>query len=105
MCLLEETDPSTLIILLVPPPELHLLLGPVNKLYDGLFKVWIPYKKCIKRLNIKREEYHGGSFNGNGSRKFFKNIAILKEISPSLPHLYLAKSKTILTLSKHLMKL
>ena len=64
-------DPSTLIILLVPPPELHLLLGPVNTLYNVLFNVWAPYEEWIKRLNIKREEYHGGSFNGIDSRKIW----------------------------------
>ena len=51
-------DPSTLIILLVPPPELHLLLGPVNTLYDALSKVWAACVECINRLCIKREEYH-----------------------------------------------
>ena len=32
-------DESTPIILLIPPPELHLLIGPVNMMYDELSKV------------------------------------------------------------------
>ena len=67
-------DPSTLIILLVPPPELHLFLGPINTLYDVLFKVWAPCEEWIKRLNIKREEYHRDSFNGNIVGKFKKTL-------------------------------
>ena len=37
----------------------------------------------MKRLNIKREEYHGGSFCGNDSRKLLKNVSILAEIAPN----------------------
>ena len=33
-----HVDPSTLIILLVPPPELHLMMGPVNTMFDALSK-------------------------------------------------------------------
>ena len=32
---------------------------------------------------MKREEYHGGSFNGNDSRKFLKNISLLEEMAPT----------------------
>ena len=76
-------DESTLVILLVPPPELHLLLGPVNTLYDELTKEWPQAEEWSTKLNIKREEYHGGKFNGNDSRKLIKNLSVLKEIAPT----------------------
>ena len=76
-------EKSILVIMFVPPPELHLLIGPVNLLYQELNKVWqVGAEEWIRRLNIKREEYHGGSFNGNDSRKLLKNIAILEELTP-----------------------
>ena len=78
-----QIDDSTPIILLIPPPELHLLLGPVNKMYDEMLMVWQQGEEWSDRLYIKREEYHGGQFNGNDSRKLLKNIAVLKEITPS----------------------
>ena len=59
-------------IKLVLPPELHLMLGPVNTMYDQLSKVWPACEQWIERLYIKREDYHGGSFNGNGSRKLIR---------------------------------
>ena len=37
-------DEPKLIILLVPPPELHLLIGPVNTMYDELCKIWPPVR-------------------------------------------------------------
>lgn len=77
-----DIDENTLIILLVPPPELHLLIGPVNVLYDELSKVWPQCKQWIEQLHVKREDYHGGSFNGNDSRKLLKNIAMLEQIAP-----------------------
>ena len=35
----DNIDESTLVLRLVPPPELHLLIGPVNTIYDELSKV------------------------------------------------------------------
>lgn len=78
-----KIDENTLIILLVPPPELHLMLGPVNTMYDELVKVWPNAEEWSKRLHIKREQYHGGQFNGNDSRKLLKNLSVLKEIAPT----------------------
>ena len=34
-------------------------------------------------MHIKREDYHGGSFNDNDFRKLLKNVEILEEIAPS----------------------
>ena len=79
----DNIDESTLILRVVPPPELHLLIGPVNTIYDELSKVWPDCEEWIKRLSIKREDYHGGQFNGNDSRKLMKNISILEEFAPS----------------------
>ena len=45
-------DEPTLIILLVHPPELHLLLGPVNTLYDALSKLWLPCEQWIQKLHF-----------------------------------------------------
>ena len=42
-----------------------------------------PCEEWIRRLHIKREEYHGGSFNGNDCHKLLKNTNILEQIAPS----------------------
>ena len=78
-----DIDESTPIILLVLPPELHLLLGPVNKMYSELIGIWPQGEEWSKKLYIKREQYHRGSFNGNDSRKLLKNVSLLKEIVPA----------------------
>ena len=75
-------DESAPIILLVPPPELHLLMGPVNTLYVQLLKISPDCERWSKHLHLKREDYHGGLFNGNDCRKLLKNVSILEEIAP-----------------------
>ena len=35
-----------------------------NVLYDELCKLWPQCEEWIKLLHMKREEYHGGAFNG-----------------------------------------
>ena len=75
-------DESTLIILLVHPPELRLLLGLVNTLYDALSNLWPPYEQWSQKLHIKRGTYHVGVFNGNDCRKLIKNVSVLEDIAP-----------------------
>ena len=33
-------------------------------------------------MNVKREEYHGGKFNGNDSRNLLKNVKLFEELCP-----------------------
>ena len=76
-------DKETPILLIVPPPELHLLIGPVNTLYDALNKEWPESERWLKICNVKKTEYHGGSFVGNESRKLLKRCKDLNELCPS----------------------
>ena len=38
--LCDEEDNNTPVICLLPPPESHLLIGPVNKMYNALETIW-----------------------------------------------------------------
>ena len=75
-------DDSTPVLTIVPPPELHLLLGPVNHLYNEINKVWPQGEDCLKSCFVKKSEYHGGSFEGNDCRKLLKNSNLLTELCP-----------------------
>ena len=65
-----------------PPPELHLLLGVVNYLYNAIEKEWAGVSCWAELCNIQHQAYHGGSFDGNSCRKLLKNVDKLRSICP-----------------------
>ena len=71
------------IIEVLLPPELHLLIGPVNTLYGGLEKIWSWTEDWLKLCSIKKVEYHGGKFEGNNSRALLKKADQLEGLFPS----------------------
>ena len=75
-------DQGTPIIHKIPPPEFHLLLGPVNHLIEALSKVWPGGIRWLESLNLIKAEYFGGTFEGNECRKILKNVKSLKENIP-----------------------
>lgn len=73
--------PADILILdLFPPPELHLLLGSVNNLYDHLDKTLISIKSPMKlidwakSLNVHHSKYNSGDFEGNQCNKLLYNL-------------------------------
>ena len=74
-------DKTKLVLELVPPPELHLLLGPVNTMFNGLESVCPESEAWLKACHIKRSEYHGGAFEGNECRKLLKKVSLLRSIT------------------------
>ena len=63
-------------------PELHLLLGIGQKLYDAIVLNMSEEEKhvhedVLKQQNIKRSSYYGGAFEGNAIRKITKCIGNL----------------------------
>ena len=51
-------------------------------MYDELEAVWPASEGWLKACNVKKEEYHGGSFAGNPSRKLLLNIDRLEALEP-----------------------
>ena len=80
----DDDSNNTPVISILPPPELHLLMGPVNKLYNELENVWPESKLWLKQCNVKKEAYHGGQFAGNESRKLLNNVDKLEALSPPI---------------------
>ncbi len=78
---------DTSVISLVPPPELHLLTGPVSTIFSVLKKLWPQADEWQICCVIQRECLHGGRFTGNASRKL-ANVVFwrkwFREILPSL---------------------
>ena len=75
-------DYNVPVIQFVPPPELHLLLGPTNHMYDELSKLWPESSVWSNSCYVHKTEYHGGCFEGNDCRKLLKNVNLLQERCP-----------------------
>ncbi len=77
--LLEED--SSKFLDLIPPPELHLLIGVVNHLFSGMKKLWPQASDWPHFLHIFPEVYHGGqSFNGPACHKLLQNVDKLEQL-------------------------
>ena len=75
-----DQDDDTPVICLLPPQELHLLIGPVNKMYNALEAIWPQSVDWLKACTVKKEEYHGGSFASNDSRNPLQNVDRLEAL-------------------------
>ena len=69
-----DQDNNTPIICLFSPPELHLLIGPFNKIYIELEVISSQIVDWQKACNVKKEEHYDESFAGNDSRKLLKDF-------------------------------
>lgn len=76
-----KMDDSTLILDVIPPMELHLLLGIVNHLFKNLSELWPGAKEWPTLLHIQLQPYHGGHFAGNECHKLLQNLDILQRMA------------------------
>ena len=75
---------DVLILNLVPPAELHLLLGPVNKMYDELEKLWPDVAEWAKSCKAFKCCRHGSGYNGNSCMRLIdpENLDKLLKLIP-----------------------
>ena len=72
---------------LLPPMELHLLLGAVNWLVDRLEKtleesgIRLTVQQWIGELGLTRCTYHGGQFDGNACRKLLSGEDVHQSVA------------------------
>ena len=73
-----------LILKLLPPAELHLMLGVTNHLVKKLSEKWPVYKWLEDNLSLKAVEYHGKSFEGPSCNKILqiKNLERMRDALP-----------------------
>lgn len=94
MPLIQGSD-STLVLDLIPPPELHLMLGIVNRIFDSLNQQWGEGKAYEWGMNngIIRVAYRGGNMEGNQCRKLLLKLNLLEKVLPKSLHSYLKALK------------
>jgi len=80
-----EDDPNTLLQTLVPPPELHLMIGVVSSLGNLLMDLWPGFDTWLKLQGVLQRGYQGRGWvwDGNNSNKILKNLGKLEIIVTS----------------------
>lgn len=73
-------EPNLEVIDILPPPELHFMMGPVNMIYKALEKEWPGVVSWVDACHVKRDPIHGGTFSGNGCKVLLSNIDRLRAI-------------------------
>ena len=86
-------DDNTPLVVILPTPELHLLLGTVNHICDKMEELWPDVTQWFNGLHIQRTDYQGGQFEGNDCCKLLKNVDKLIEICPVFVNKYAAVLK------------
>ena len=81
-CPILRGESSERVIDLLPPPELHLLIGPFNKMFKELEKEWPEAMTWPRTCFVEREAIHGGLFNGNSCKKLLSKIDALRSMCP-----------------------
>lgn len=75
-------DKDTKVIEVIPPPELHLLTGPVSTIYKAMTAEWKDSDKWLKASNIQQDGLHGGTFTGNSARALLNKVDVLRSLCP-----------------------
>ena len=74
-----KRDPGTSVLSVVPPPELHLLMGAVNwgleQLYDLMPEDQLKNRMRTKGISVRG--YQGGGLDGVNSNLFLKHLNFL----------------------------
>jgi hypothetical protein len=75
---------SDTILSKIPPPELHIMLGVTNKIFDELNRKWEENKayKWAEERSIARAHYHGGCLDGNSCKTLLSKADQLYDALP-----------------------
>ena len=83
---LSNKDDSVEVLSIIPPMELHLHLGAVNKMYDFLdvalkeLNIHQTAKDWSDKVGVKRPRLHGGEFNGNQCSQLLENLDWIRNL-------------------------
>ena len=75
-------EDTMMMIKLIPPPELHLLLRVVNKIFKELKKSYPHFAdRWLQKMGLQQPMLHGGEFTGNMCRSLLKNANLLADLA------------------------
>jgi hypothetical protein len=81
--IIQSSVENAIILKIIPPPELHLMMGVVNNIYSAMNKDFPEVcEKWAGICHVQKEAFYGGSFNGNSCRLLLAKVHVLRSICP-----------------------
>lgn len=79
-----QDDTDTAVLNIIPPPELHLLLGVVNTIFNHMLKEYnVEALAWATRCHVQQQVTKKGTgFNGNGCETLLQNVDALRATCP-----------------------
>ena len=68
------------LLFLIPPPELHLMLGPFKDFFKALLAIFPEAIQWPQSIFKNQKAYHGGEFVGNDIRDLLANVDFLQNL-------------------------
>ena len=78
---IESSLQSIPLLHLIPPPQLHLKLGPFKNFFDALLSVFPEAVEWPQSIFKTQQAYHGGEFVGNDVSALLENCDVLQTLS------------------------
>ena len=68
-------------IFFLPPPVLHLILGPFNDFHRALVKLHPELMQWSRDVFVTQSRYHSRAFEGNECSKLLDNVGVLETVA------------------------
>ena len=80
-CIIDQ-EASEKVLHVIPPPELHILMGIVNHIVKHLEGTWPEFEQWRIKQLITKHGYQGGGYDGNNCRKILRAVKALENALP-----------------------
>ena len=70
--MINSSSEKVLVVNMIPPMELHLMMGVVSHLIKFLKEKWPQLAQWLLEMTIVAQPYHGGQLEGPECRKILK---------------------------------
>jgi hypothetical protein len=81
--IIQSSVENAIILKIIPPPELHLMMGVVNNIYSAMNKDFPEVcEKWAGICHVQKKAFYGGSFNENSRRLLHAKVDVLRSICP-----------------------
>ena len=72
----------------------------MNLIWNNIEKEWTDHKEFLEKINLNKQKYHGGLFEGPQCRKILQSTTLMRDFSSSDIHRYIGLLESFEVLTK-----